>query len=101
MVYIARAIDFSQQNKGESNYTTYVLNYANTLGVNYEKAKSYLTELPENSLGRLITLGFLNLNNRHTGIAKYFATKLIRYIVAPLISIQSIHTTVLEYSMHV
>jgi tetratricopeptide (TPR) repeat protein len=75
LVYISRAIDFSQQNKGESNYTTYVLNYANTPGVNYEKAKSYLTELPENSLGRLITLGFLNLNNRHTGIAKYFFDK--------------------------
>lgn len=75
LVYIARAIDFSQQNKGESNYTTYVLNYANTPGVNYEKAKSYLTELPGNSLGRLITLGFLNLNNRHTGIAKYFCDK--------------------------
>lgn len=75
LVYIARAIDFSQQNKGESTYIQYVLNYANTPDVNYEKAKRYLSELPENSLGRLITLGFLNLNNRHIGIAEYFYDK--------------------------
>lgn len=71
LAYIAKAIDLSTQNKGESNYTTYVLNYANTPGVNYEKARKYLSELPENSLGRLITLGFLNLNNRHIEIAKH------------------------------
>ena len=52
-----------------------MLNYANTPDVNYEKAKRYLSELPENSLGRLITLGFLNLNNRHIGIAEYFYDK--------------------------
>lgn len=75
LVYIARAIDFSQQNKGESTYIQYVLNYANTPDVNYEKAKRYLSELPENSLGRLITLGFLNLNNKHIGIAEYFCDK--------------------------
>lgn len=75
LVYIARAIDFSQQNKGESNYIQYVLNYANTPNVNYEEAKRYLSELPENSLGRLITLGFLNLNNRHIDMAEYFCNK--------------------------
>lgn len=75
LAYIARAIDLSRQNKGEANYATYVLNYANTPGADYEKAGRYLTQLPENSLGRLITLGFLNLNSRHTAIAKHLCDK--------------------------
>lgn len=75
LAYIARAIDLSRQNEGEANYTTYVLNYANTPGADYEKAERYLAQLPENSLGRLITLGFLNLNSRHTAIAKHLCDK--------------------------
>lgn len=75
LAYIARAIDLSQQHKEQSNYTTYVLNYANTPDVNYEKAGKYLSELSENSLGKWITLGFLNLNNGHIGIAKHLCDK--------------------------
>ncbi len=72
LIYIARAIDLSQQNKELSNYTTYVLNYANTSGADFEKAQKYLMELSENSLGRLITLGYLNLNNKHISAAKSY-----------------------------
>ncbi len=72
LAYIGRAIDLSQQDKGRANYTTYVLNYANTPGVDVEQAEKYLAELSGNSLGRLITLGYLNLNNRHISKAKHY-----------------------------
>ncbi|MDO4161067.1 MAG: tetratricopeptide repeat protein [Prevotellaceae bacterium] len=75
LAYIARAISLSLQNKEQSNYITYVLNYANTPDVDYGKAERYLKELPESSLGKLITLGYLNLNNRHISAARYYCNK--------------------------
>lgn len=75
LAYIERAIFLSQQDKEHANYTTYVLNYANTPDVEYDKAEKYLAELPESSLGKLLTLGFLNLNNRHINAARYYCAK--------------------------
>ena len=58
------AVDYANADKSSSDYTQYVLNYANTPGIDFGIAQSLLISLPDTaSLGRLITLGTLCLNN--------------------------------------
>lgn len=75
LFYISRAID-SMPDKGHPDYTTYVLNYVNTQNADFKKAEKYLMELPDtNSLGRLITLGYLYLNHNRIEQAGYYCDK--------------------------
>lgn len=73
LYYIERAIEAAPPSKDQADYTAYVLNYANTSGVEFSKAEKFLQEMPDkNSLGRLITLGYLYLNHREIRKAKYY-----------------------------
>lgn len=69
--YMEKAIGFSLKDSERRNYTGYALNYANIPGVDFKKAKEYLSAVPDtNSFGRLLTLGYLYLNNGQIDMAK-------------------------------
>ena len=68
--YMEKAIGFSLKDSERRNYTGYALNYANIPGVDFKKAKEYLSAVPDtNSFGRLLTLGYLYLNNGQNVVA--------------------------------
>lgn len=69
--YMEKAIGFSLKDSERRNYTGYALNYANIPGVDFKKAKEYLSAVPDtNSFGLLLTLGYLYLNNGQIDMAK-------------------------------
>lgn len=68
--YLERTIVLTT--KDQPNYTTYILNYANTPGVNFSKAETLLNGISANSLGAVITLGYLHLNNHNLNKAKVY-----------------------------
>lgn len=73
LTYAEHAVNLSQN--GQSNYTTYVLNYANTPGADFVKAERYLNQIAANSLGAVITLGYLHINNHNIAKAQEYAHK--------------------------
>lgn len=69
--YLERAVVLTP--KDQPSYITYVLNYTNTPDVDFPKAERLLRSISSNSLGAVITLGYLNLNNRNIDGAKLYA----------------------------
>lgn len=68
--YIDKALNSVSHNS--PHYTTYALNYANIPSADFSKSMTYLNNIKEQSLGKLMTLGFIYLNHNIPDSAKHF-----------------------------
>ena len=54
-------------------FTTYALNYAGNPASDFKRSVGYLNRIKKQSLGKLITLGFIYLNNSQLDSARYYS----------------------------
>lgn len=70
-IYMERAL--AETDSEDPLFTTYALNYANNPSSDFKKSVAYLNRIKKQSLGKLITLGFIYLNNSHLDSARYYS----------------------------
>lgn len=68
-IYMERAL--AETDSDDPLYTTYALNYATSS--DFKKSVGYLNRIKAQSLGKLITLGFLYLNKSQLDSARYYS----------------------------
>ena len=69
-VYMERAL--AETDPDDPLFTTYALNYANNPSADFKRSVIYLNRIKTQSLGKLITLGFIYLNNSQVDSARYY-----------------------------
>ncbi len=70
-VYMERAL--TETNTDDPLFITYALNYANNPSADFKRSVTYLNQIKTPSLGKLITLGFIYLNNSQVDSARYYS----------------------------
>ncbi len=70
VTYMEKALDETDVENPE--FTQYALNYANTPSADFDKSVSYLAQIKSQSLGKLITLGFMHLNHAKADSARHY-----------------------------
>ncbi len=82
MIYMDEALSITKLDDPESD--TYALNYANLPNAELQKSVSYLNRIKGKHLGKLITLGFLYLNNSRIDSATHYLNESKRiYLMNP------------------
>lgn len=69
-VYMERAL--AETDPDDPLFTTYALNYANNPSADFKRSVASLNQIKTQSLGKLITLGFIYLNNSQVDSARYY-----------------------------
>ena len=69
-VYMERAL--AETDPEDPLFTTYALNYANNPSADFKRRVTSLNQIKTQSLGKLITLGFIYLNNSQVDSARYY-----------------------------
>ena len=69
-IYMERAL--AETDTDDPLFTTYALNYANNPSADFKKSVASLNQIKTQSLGKLITLGFIYLNNSQVDSARYY-----------------------------
>lgn len=69
-VYMERAL--AETDPDDPLFTTYALNYANNPSADFKRSIASLNQIKTQSLGKLITLGFIYLNNSQVDSARYY-----------------------------
>ena len=69
-IYMERAL--AETDTDDPLFTTYALNYANNPSADFKKSVASLNKIKTQSLGKLITLGFIYLNNSQVDSARYY-----------------------------
>ncbi len=70
-IFMERAL--AETDADDSLFTTYVLNYAGIPASDFKRSVAYLNQIKKQSLGKLITLGFIYLNNSKLDSARYYS----------------------------
>lgn len=70
-IYMERAL--ADADTADPMFTTYALNYANNPSADFKRSVIYLNQIKRPSLGKLITLGFIYLNNSQIDSARYYS----------------------------
>lgn len=70
LFYLEKAVEASSPS--DAGYDTYALNYANTVGADFNKCRRFLDAIDDENLGKLLTLGYLYLNCQQTDSASYY-----------------------------
>lgn len=70
-IYIEKAL--AETDADHPLFTTYALNYAGNPSADFKRSVAYLKKIKTKSLGKLITLGFIYLNNSQLDSARYYS----------------------------
>lgn len=70
-IFMERAL--AETDTADPLFTTYALNYANNPASDFKRSVGYLNRIKKQSLGKLITLGFIYLNNSQLDSARYYS----------------------------
>ncbi|MCM1337314.1 MAG: hypothetical protein NC214_06535, partial [Candidatus Amulumruptor caecigallinarius] len=70
-IYMERAL--AETDADDPLFITYALNYANNPSADFKRSVAYLNRIKTQSLGKLITLGFIYLNNSQLDSARHYS----------------------------
>lgn len=70
-IFMERAL--AETDAADPLFATYALNYASNPASDFKRSVCYLNRIKKQSLGKLITLGFIYLNNSQLDSARYYS----------------------------
>ncbi|MCM1076561.1 MAG: hypothetical protein NC411_04290 [Bacteroides sp.] len=70
-IFMERAL--AETDAADPLFATYALNYAGNPASDFKRSVCYLNRIKKKSLGKLITLGFIYLNNSQLDSARYYS----------------------------
>lgn len=70
ILFLEKAI--SEADPKSPDFSTYVLNYANSPNADFNRSRAYLNKIKGKHLGKFVTLGFIFLNNAIPDSAKHY-----------------------------
>lgn len=70
-IFMERAL--AETDTADPLFTTYALNYASNPASDFKRSVAYLNRIKKQSLGKLITLGFIYMNNSQLDSARYYS----------------------------